>query len=81
MRIEMLLFATVADQVGATRIELDLPAASTVSDALDALEARHVALSEMRPALAVAVNHVYADPATALSEGDEVALIPPVSGG
>lgn len=81
MHIRILLFATVADQLGTSKLALDLAEDATVSDALDALQSSHPQIGPLRTVLAVAVNHVYSDPATKLVAGDEVALIPPVSGG
>lgn len=81
MRIQVLLFAHAAERVGASAVALELPDPATVRDALDALEAAHPAIGPMRPVLAVAVNHVYSDVTTPVSDGDELALIPPVSGG
>jgi molybdopterin converting factor small subunit len=52
-----------------------------LADALDALSNDHAAIVSLRPTLAVAVNERYCSGATALAEGDTIALIPPVSGG
>ncbi|MFZ1376279.1 MAG: MoaD/ThiS family protein [Geothrix sp.] len=56
--------------------ELELPAAPTLGDLL--LDAR---LAPLPPEALLAVNQSFADRATALADGDEVALMPPVSGG
>jgi molybdopterin converting factor subunit 1 len=77
VRIRVRLFAAYREQVGRSEVELDLPAGAHVSDVWGAL-----ALAGDEPSsLAFAVNRAYADREQALSEGDEVALIPPVSGG
>lgn len=81
MRIKVMLFANAAELVGASTMALDLPGEASVLDALDALEVAYPAIGPLRSGLAVAVNHVYSNLATPLSDGDEVALIPPVSGG
>jgi molybdopterin synthase catalytic subunit len=81
MRCEVLLFANVAEAVGHDRLTVDLPDDATVADALDALSNDHAAIVGMRPTLAVAVNERYCNGATALADGDTIALIPPVSGG
>lgn len=64
------------ERAGADELELELPDRSKVSDALTRIRA----LTEGIPVV-MAVNQEYADPEDRLSEGDEVALIPPVSGG
>ena len=81
MQCEVLLFAQLAEAVGHDRLTVDLPDGATVADALDALSNDHAAIVDMRPTLAVAVNERYCNGATALADGDTIALIPPVSGG
>jgi MoaE-MoaD fusion protein len=77
VRIRVRLFAALREQAGASELELELPADAHVSDVWRAL-----ALGGDEPAsLAFAVNRAYASREHALVEGDEVALIPPVSGG
>jgi molybdopterin synthase catalytic subunit len=71
------LFAALREQAGTSRVELDLPAGARVGDVWSALE-----LGGSEPSsLAFAVNKAYAERDRPLAEGDEVALIPPVSGG
>lgn len=79
--VKVLFFASLADQLGVRELELELPAAARVSDALDRLTQTHPDLAAQRETLAVAVNLAYVDPAHVLADGDELALIPPVSGG
>ncbi len=81
MQCSVLLFAQLAETVGANRLELDLQDGSTVSDALDTLSGSHPGIADLRPILAVAVNERYSTQATVLTDGDTIALIPPVSGG
>jgi molybdopterin converting factor small subunit len=52
-----------------------------VDDALDALERVHPTLSELRPHLAIALDGTLVPRGQALSDGSELALLPPVSGG
>lgn len=78
--INVLLFASYADALGAPSIAVDVPAEATVADVLTALRQRPGAgVIPAKPL--VAVNQKYARPATRVSAGDEVALIPPVAGG
>jgi molybdopterin converting factor subunit 1 len=73
------LFAAAAERAGALRVHLPLP--STVAHLRRALTDNVPSLVELLPRCAVAVNHEYATDDTPLSPGDEVAVIPPVSGG
>lgn len=79
MRVRVLLFAGLKEHFGAGAVDLDLEPSSTVRDAIEALGRRRSDLEKFR--YAIAVNRRYADVATELSAGDELALIPPVSGG
>ena len=72
----MRLFAALREKAGSGAVEVELPDGSRVADVWPALD-----LGEEPSGLLVAVNRAYAEPATALGHGDEVALIPPVSGG
>jgi MoaE-MoaD fusion protein len=82
MTVTVRLFAILRDRAGAGSIDIELPEPATVADALKALSQRQ----ELADALAripvrMAVNRELAEPACALHAGDELALIPPVSGG
>ena len=70
------LFAGLREQAGTARRELELGDPATVSDVWPAL-----GLGAEPSGLLYAVNRVYADHGTELADGDEVAVIPPVSGG
>jgi molybdopterin converting factor subunit 1 len=78
--IKVLLFGAAADRAG-TR-ETQVPAGEiTVEELWPLLAERHPGLSPMRGTLAFAVNGEYARGDTRVSPGDEVAVLPPVSGG
>src|SRR5207247_8151880 len=81
MHVRVRLFAIQRELAGAREIALDLPAGASVEDAWSAVVTRHPVLAPGRPSLRFARNGDYADPATTLDDGDEVAFIPPVSGG
>jgi molybdopterin synthase catalytic subunit len=81
VNLRVLYFAVVRERLGRDGDSLELPAGATVAALLDELERRHPGLSALRPALKVAVNEEFVAPTHSLSDGDEVALIPPVSGG
>jgi MoaE-MoaD fusion protein len=76
VRVVVKLFAGLRERAGTGRRDLDLPDGARVQDVWDQL-----GLGERPPGLLFAVNRTYADPGSALTDGDEVALIPPVSGG
>jgi len=82
MTIAVRLFAVLRERAGSERVELELPAGATVADALREL-AKVRGLEEVleRVPVALAVNRRYASPQTLLAPDDEVALIPPLSGG
>jgi molybdopterin converting factor subunit 1 len=81
MRIHVRLFALLRDRAGAGEVALDLPAGATAADVTRGVAERFPALDALLRRTAVAVNHEYAAPDTAIGPEDEVALIPPVSGG
>jgi molybdopterin synthase catalytic subunit len=76
MQVRVRLFAALRERAGANEVELELPPGALVRDAL-------AELSELTDGVCVvmAVNHEYADEDDELQAGDEVALIPPISGG
>lgn len=82
MLVRIRLFAVLREGAGASTVQLRLRPGATVGDALEQL-AGHGTLGELlgRVPVRMAVNRDYAETGTVLSEGDELALIPPVSGG
>ncbi|HTP19111.1 MAG TPA: molybdenum cofactor biosynthesis protein MoaE [Solirubrobacteraceae bacterium] len=76
MQVRIKLFAALRERAGAREVELEMPEGALVADALERLRA----LTEGVPVV-MAVNQEYADPGATLHGGDEVALIPPISGG
>jgi molybdopterin synthase catalytic subunit len=81
MRVRVRLFAIQRELAGTRHVALDLPAGSSVADAWDALVASHPVLAPGRSSVRFARNGNYAEETTALADGDELAVIPPVSGG
>jgi MoaE-MoaD fusion protein len=81
MKIRVLGFATAADALGGGEVAVELEDGSRVGDLRRRLEAEHPALTPLWPRLAVAVDGHLAGADAALSDGAEVALLPPVSGG
>jgi molybdopterin converting factor subunit 1 len=80
MTVTLLLFASYAEALGATSLDVELPHESTVGDVLSAVRARAGA-ERLPPSPLVALNQRYARLEDVVREGDEVALIPPVAGG
>jgi molybdopterin synthase catalytic subunit len=77
VNVRVRLFAALREQAGTSQLELELPEGARVSDVWNGL-----GLGGAEPAsLAFALNRAYADREDPLHDGDEVALIPPVSGG
>jgi molybdopterin converting factor subunit 1 len=76
MEVTVRLFAMLRERAGSPELVLELPEGARVRDALESLSG----LAEGIP-LVMAVNREYASEETALDPGDELALIPPVSGG
>jgi sulfur-carrier protein len=80
MTVTLLLFASYADALGASTLDMELPRESTVGELLTAIRSRPGA-ERLPPSPLVAVNQAYAGLDCVVREGDEVALIPPVAGG
>jgi MoaE-MoaD fusion protein len=80
VKVRVRLFAGLRERSGTGGVEVELPEASTVADVWPAV-AQVVPLGDRPAGIMFAVNRTYADPAQQLADGDEVALIPPVSGG
>ena len=81
MNVRVKLFALARDRAGAAEVALELASGATVAAAADALGEKLPALRTMLPRVAFAVNREYAAADATLREGDELAVIPPVSGG
>ena len=80
MRVLVRLFASYREAAGVGRIELELPPGATVKDAIFKIVRDHPLIAEGRQVV-IARNQEYVTPDEPLADGDEVALIPPVSGG
>lgn len=82
MLVNVRLFAMLRERAGRDAVEIQLPDGATVQDALDAVAWQH-GLGDVlaRMPVVMAVNREYASADSVLAESDELALIPPVSGG
>jgi MoaE-MoaD fusion protein len=81
MRIRVKLFASARERAGNAEALLELQDGADVAAAAEALVRQVPALGGCLERVAYAVNRKYAAAATRLKDGDELAVIPPVSGG
>ena len=81
MRVRVKFFAIVKERAGVGEAALELPDGATVAAASQALNEKFPAIADFLRRAAYAVNREYVDTATVLRDGDELAVIPPVSGG
>lgn len=81
MQVNVCLFARAREAYGRAQDVVDLPADATPAECFALLTQRSPALAALRPSLLVAVNEQYVAWDGDLRQGDEVAFIPPVSGG
>ena len=81
MRVTVRLFARLRDIAGTGELTLELPAGATAGVLWEALARDHAELSSYRDAVSTAVNAEYSKMSHPLTDGDEVAFLPPVSGG
>ncbi|MBL1177707.1 MoaD/ThiS family protein [Pantanalinema sp. GBBB05] len=75
------LFAAYQEACGVSEVQMELPFGTAVSAVRDRLIAQHPQLAEWRELTRFGINLQFVEPDTVLQSGDEVVLIPPVSGG
>ncbi len=81
MRLHLRFFAAAADLVGNKALDWEMPAGSTVAGLRQAVSLAYPIFAPLAAKVMVAVNRNYAQPEQVLANEDEVAFIPPVSGG
>ena len=81
MRLTVLFFAQARERAGCASAPLELPAGSTVEDAMRVIARDHPSLASLWPHLAVALDGELVRGPVTLRDGAELALLPPVSGG
>lgn len=81
MRVRVLFFGQLKDLVGLSSDEIDLPAGSNLETVFLHYSSQEPRLAEMAGSVAMARNLRFAHPSEAIEDGDEVAVMPPVSGG
>ncbi len=81
MRVKVRLFARLRDLVGASELDREVPRGATVATVWEGLAADFPGVGAYRSSISAAVNADYAKMASPVGEGDEIAFLPPVSGG
>ena len=81
MVIHTLFFASYRESIGSGGLDVTLSIGATVSDLIAELRSRGNKFACLRETVVIAVNKVYMEAETVLTDGDEVAFIPPVAGG
>ena len=81
MLVTVRLFARLREIAGTPDIQLEVPAGSTAGHAWRSLAARYPGLEAYESSISCAVNEDYARMTAQLRDGDEIAFLPPVSGG
>ena len=81
MKVTVKLFAAYQDAYGQPELELEVEAGTTVLQIGDRIRAEHPSLQPLASITRYGVNLDFVEPNHAVAEGDEIVLIPPVSGG
>lgn len=81
MQVKVMCFAWAREVTGEDEIELDIPEGGTVADLRSRLEEKFPVFQNRMESIAVSVNQEFAGDAKGIAAGDELALIPPISGG
>ena len=81
MRVRVKLFATYREIVGRREFAWQIHPGDTIGTVVDGLVVKHPGLGPFRDTMLLAVNEEFAHADVALADGDEVAIMPPVSGG
>jgi molybdopterin synthase catalytic subunit len=81
MKVKILLFASFREAAGMSQGTIEVAPSSTVRDVWEKLLIEYPRLAPHTGTAAYAINSAYAKPDEPVSEGDEVAFLPPVSGG
>lgn len=81
IRVQLLLFAVLRDIAGTEEQRLELPEGARAGDVWAELRREFPQLERYQTPPMTAINEIYATPDTVLKDGDQLAFIPPVSGG
>ena len=80
MKIDLIAYGIARDIVGGSKLVLDVESMSNVGDLITTLKKKYPEFDRLK-SLLIAVNDEYATDDVSIKEGDEIVLIPPVSGG
>ena len=81
MQVHVLFFGMLKDLVGSSGEDFEVPEGANLGVLFDTCAARHPRLREVKRSIVIARNREFADASTSVAPGDEVAFLPPVSGG
>lgn len=81
MNVKVLVFAHLREMIGSGSIELELAEGATGEDLLQNLETSYPKIRDHRKYLKLSMNGEYINTGTAIQQGAEIAVFPPVSGG
>ncbi len=81
MRVKVLFFGVLKDVTGISKDVLDLPENASLRDAFEVYARRFPRFEQMASSIVIARNHEFSTGATPVHDGDEIAFMPPVSGG
>jgi len=80
-RVDVALFAAARELAGAETVTIEIPDHATAATVLQTLANQHPRLQELLPACRLAIDLRFVSPDEPIAGGEQVALIPPVSGG
>ena len=81
MKVKVLLFASLKDIAGRRELEIELDDASTLHQVTEKLASLYPEIGRMQSSVRIAINQEFADENISLNNGDEIAFLPPMSGG